>query len=342
MRLELGQGELLDNNFFVTISAQGITEAFAREMGQTLLVLVRELETFKGGLDLRRMHRIIVTTDMTTQLKELASLTASGAPITHTDEDYGVAVAKVLLLPKEEGIEILPVLHAEFVSPLTQSAKQVEIDNEDVHFALHLLHHELCHVHDDNKKLDALAPFILKHSYRGKDQYIRPTTDICWSEYIANRLSSSTASKKNINNMMQSFIDAIERTKPAIDEEISKYRTHEDTTHLLDLFQRHGVFLLTTAAYCLGYLDGLGVALGELDKKAEEALAGSYFEPTWQGMQKTLQEMHNTYPNGWTDLRVYDSLAEVIESYYATMGLILSTTDDGGCWLSVPFRQEKS
>lgn len=328
----------METDFMVTMSVQGVTEDFARTVGETLIRFVREFEVFEEGLDFRRMHQIIVTTDLAAQLDALSSRTASGTPITHTNEEYGVAVGKVLLLPRGEGIEILPVLHAGFVSLLTQTENQV--DQEDVQSALHLLHHELCHVHDDNKKLDALEPFILKHFYGGKDKYIRSLAERCWSEYIANRLSASTASQRSITEMTECLTDAIGRTKPVIDEEIRKYRFHGDTGQLMDLFQRHGAFLPTIAAYCLGYVDGLETSLEALDEKAGNALVGSYFELNWKGMHSALKEMHGSYLKGWKDLSAFDPLAEVIESYYEVMGLILTTTEAGGCWMDVPFRSE--
>ena len=37
---------------------------------------------------------------------------------------------------------------------------------------------------------------------------------------------------------------------------------------------------------------------------------------------------------------MYDDLAEVMESYYANMGMVLSTTDDGQAYADFPFRPE--
>lgn len=170
--------------------------------------------------------------------------------------------------------------------------------------------------------------------------YIRPLAEVCWSEYIATLLSCSTAGENDINGMTESFSDAVKRTKPEIDKEIISYRYHADLMKLLEAFGRHGEFLAKAAAYTLGYVDGLGKPLAELSENASELLAGSYFEPTWNSMHTALRNMLKVYPEGWTDLSIMDELAGAIEGYYADMGLILSTTDDGQAYLDVPFRPE--
>lgn len=170
--------------------------------------------------------------------------------------------------------------------------------------------------------------------------YIRPLAEVCWSEYIATLLSCSSAGENDINGMMESFADALKRTKPLIDEEILSYRHHADLMRLLETFGRHGEFLAKAAAYTLGYVDGLGKPLVELSKEASEGLSGSYFESTWKSMHNSLRNMLKVYPDGWLDLSIMDELAGTIENYYADMGLILSTTEDGQAYLNIPFRPD--
>lgn len=296
------------------------------------------LRTFIGAnepLDFRRMHRVIAAADFGGELAALSPSTASGNPITHTNEDYAVAVAKVLLLPRGEGIEILPVFNAYALIPLTKDPK-----SEEFRQILHLMHHELCHVHDDNKKLDAFPNVWLRHYYTGKDTYIRPLAEVCWSEYAANRMSSISAPDACVSAMTDSLAGAIQRTKSEVNREILSYRFHRNLTGLLDTFQRHGEFLPKAAAYVLGYMDGLQAPLDKLAPDVAEQLCGSYFEETWNAMRIAVEEMWRIYPSGWNDLSVYDHLAQALENYYATMGLILSTTEDGLAYVNVPLRPE--
>jgi nucleotide-binding universal stress UspA family protein len=320
----------------VQITVKGLENDFGNEIAHALDDLIKALA---DHLDFRRMRRIIVTTDFDGELKELSTQTASGNAITHTNEEYAVAVAKVMLLPLGEEYEIVPVINANIVSVLVAQNSE-DFDEDRCKDVIHYLHHEFCHVHDDNKKIDALREVMLNHRYVGKEIFIRPLAEICWSEYLANRLSSASATKTALSDMTTSFKEALIRTKPVIDKEIVSYRYHHDLNRLMDIFQRHGEFLVKSAAYVLGYLDGLGEPLSKLSAECDEKLNGSYFQHTWEAIHQALQEMHKIYPQGWKSLEVYDRLAEALEHYYAEMGLVLSTTNDGGAYVNVPFRSE--
>ena len=321
------------------IIIKGLPEDVGCAIGNAVATAVRTFKEADNDLDFRRMHRIVVTVDFAGELSELSAATVSGNTITHTNEDYAVAVAKVMIIPRGDEFEIVPVINANIAAALAQEDPE-SFDRERFRSALHFLHHELCHVHDDNKKIDAFASHLLRTRYSGKDKYIRPLAEVCWSEYIATLLSCSTAGENDINGMTESFADAVKRTKPEIDKEILSYRDHGDLLKLLDAFGRHGEFLAKAAAYTLGYVDGLGKSLAELSNEASEVLAGSYFESTWDSMHSSLKRMLQDYPDGWLDLSIMDELALTIENYYADMGLILSTTEDGQAYLHVPFRPE--
>jgi len=154
------------------------------------------------------MHQVIITADFAGELANLSQRTKSGRAITHTNEEYAAAVAKVLLLPRDREIEILAVFNARVLEGILDDPK-----TERFQWIYHLLHHEFCHVHDDNKKLDAMPEVWLNNYYSGKDIYIGPLAETCWSEYAANRLSASTACNACITAMVDSFAEALERTK---------------------------------------------------------------------------------------------------------------------------------
>ncbi len=323
------------------IIVKGLPDDIGCAIGNAVATAVKSFMEADNDLDFRRMHRIVVTADFAGELSELSAATASGNSITHTNEDYAVAVAKVMILPRDEEFEIIPVVNANIAAALAQEDPE-NFDKERFQSALHFLHHELCHVHDDNKKIDALKLHMLSTRYTGKDMYIRPLAEVCWSEYIATLLSSSTAGERDIEGITESFAEAIRRTKSEIDKEIISYRYHADLLKLLGVFGRHGEFLAKAAAYTLGYVDGFGKSLTDLSVEAADTLSGSYFEPTWNAMHSSLKRMLQEYPEGWQDLSIMDELALAIENYYVEMGLVLSTTEDGRVYLNVPFRPEST
>ncbi|MBK8465917.1 MAG: hypothetical protein IPL32_08810 [Chloracidobacterium sp.] len=318
------------------IVLKGMSDEIASIVSEAVAKTIHNIELANENLDLRRIERIIICTDFAGELQNLSASTASGNPITHTSEEYATAVAKVLLLPKNGDFEIVPVINANIIAILGLGDQ--EKDSDAIDYVTHLLHHELCHVHDDNKKIDAYRDDMLRTSYVGKDMFIRPLAEVSWSEYVANRLSSQSATTTAIELMTSSFIDALDRTKVLVDAEIKAYRHHADLERLLVFFQRHGEFLVKTASYVLGYVDGLQKPLETLSPIASKRISGSYFEETWQGLHVSLNDMYKEYPGNWKDLTVYDELTAVLETYYDNMGLVLSTTADNQAYLNVPFR----
>jgi len=316
------------------IRIKGLDDQIANKVGCMVSDIIKGLSEI-DRLDFRRMHKVIVAVDFAQELNEISKLTALGNPIVFTNEDYGIAVAKVLLLPHGSDYEIVPVFNADLLIKLTEDPA-----TEAFKLMFHLVHHELCHVHDDNKKLDILARVMLKKHYTGKDKYTGPLAECCWAEYFANFLSSCSASETSVSMMTDSLVNAIERTKSQIDAEIRSYRWHGDLDKLMSVFGRHGHFLITTAAYVLGYMDGLNKTLQELSPKAAACLTGSYFENTWQGLHPALREMRAIYPDGWKGLEVYAGIVKLLEDYYAIMGLFLSTAPDGQAYVKVPFTPE--
>ncbi len=322
------------------VIVKGLPEPAAQSIGEAVCLVANTLAQAGDGLDLRRMHRIVITTDFAGELAQLSASTASGNPITYTHEEYGIAVAKVVMLPhRDADPEILVVVDARLAASLAPEDQKGR-DSDELQTVVHLLHHELCHVHDNNKMIDAFPNDVLRSCYVGKDVFVRPLAELCWSEYIAHAMSSRTAPEEWLATTTGMLADAIARTKQVVDNQILSYRYHGDVDRLIQDFQRDGRFLLRMAAYTLGYTDGLDMSLSDLSPAAAQQLHGSYFEATWQALHEALKEMRGLWPDSWNDLSNYDNLAGVVEEYYATMGLVLSAVGDGQIHVRVPFRPE--
>jgi len=323
----------------IKLTIKGLDSELAHEFGKYINILLSLLNKPERGFDLRRMHRIIVTSDFASELVNFSNERGIGKPITHTNEKYGVAAAQVHILARGDDYEIVPIIDACLATALVDKdyANPIDLSQAD---AIHILHHEFCHVHDNNKKIDAFGPMLLNQSYVGKDKYCFPLSELCWSEYYANYLSCSSVSDEFLGKIKVSFIESIERAKSEINKEIVSYRMHGDIDQLLDIFARHGSFLPKIASYILGYLDGLQISFEELDSKAAKVLSGSYFEPTWTAMQKALRSMRDKYPDRWKSIAIYKGLSDVMDNYYSVMGLTLNNMEDGIVYVDVPLKPE--
>lgn len=325
----------MEADFVVSVS--GLEEAIANSVGGAVYGTVSQLEA-SCGLDLRRLHRVIVAADYGTALQELSSLTISARPIEYTSEEYARGFAKVLTLPNSGQTEVVVVLDATIGALLATISE--DSASEGFKLGLHLLHHELCHVCDANSKLDAFEVEMFTPKGDRKYAVVQPLGLACWDEYSANRQSVATVYEDSLSMMAGNLEDAVTRTKPLVDDCVLKYRSHADLDRLMSEFERHGGFLLRSAAYVLGYMDGLSVTLEQLAPDTERVLAGSYFEPVFLRLAEALREVDALPRAEWNSLSMFDALGDVVDEYYSAMGLELSLLEDGSLYVDIPFRPD--
>jgi len=319
----------------LNITVKGVEETLANRIGNAVLDTIRIIEGIDKNLDLRRMYQITVAADYAGELANTATCPENMA---YTNEEYAVGVSQVMTLQHEGNYEFVMVVNAGLAVDLVQDNEEGYRSDEFM-TTLHLFHHELCHVHDNNKKCDAIENM---YPEKAKDHFLLTLSHFAWCEYIANFLSSTTAKRPAIEMVLETFIDAVKRTKDDIDSEISDYRLHRDLNTLVGVFHRHGHFLAKSAAYVLGYMDGLDITLEKLSSEASEVLAGSYFEDTWDKMHDALKSMRSLYPDQWDSLEAFDQLNGVMDSYYSDMGMVLSNTEDNQLYMHIPFKPENT
>ena len=192
-----------------------IDEKLANAIGYSVIEAIKAFEEIDKEIDFRRMHRIIVTSDYAGELANLSSNPQSDDLVTHTNEEYAVGVAQVRTIPRGDSFEFVPVVNAQIAATLVQDNEE-GYKSDEFRTVLHLLHHELCHVHDNNKKCDVIK---VMRPDNEKDLFILPLADSSWTEYIANFLSCSTVTKGAIDMAYENLIGAIKRTKEDIDKE---------------------------------------------------------------------------------------------------------------------------
>ncbi len=314
----------------IEFTLKGLSEDLARRLADNIAGIIRLASTFDFPLDMRRLDRVIITDDLRAEFTSLSSET--GRNIGYTDEDYALCVAKVLSARQGDDVTMTLVINANIAARLL-SDKQ-----EDIKFALHLLHHELAHVHDNNMQVDAFPDEWMKKQLAGVAARTFPLAEVLWSEYFATRTTSWSASAEDVARHIGLFRDALERTKRLVDEAIVGYRLHSDLDRLLLEAARHADFLLKAAAYVLGYLDGQIDKKDQVSCEVEGLLTSSYFKPIWDRLAAELRHVHGIYPS-WSSLSIFDGLMEIVWDYFDILGLQFEDVPEG-VFVRVPFRPE--
>ena len=296
---------------------------------EAIIGVVRE-----QGLDLANFDAVIVTDDYDAEQARISKET--GKPVSYTNEEYVRGIAQVLKIRRHDGSFGMTVVMDR------TSADGLIGEHETARLlAIHLFHHELCHVHDDNKHRACLPDYFLKQAYTGTDQHFGPLTELIWSEYFANRHSCTTATNEVLSLYAKGLADTLPLTEQLVEEAVMTYQCHDsDLNTLIETATRHIRALLMLAAYVQGYIAGLNTTLEGFSTDLYRIVKDSYFWDTWQRIEEETEMMHATYPK-WSSPAVYDRHKKVVSDFFAQMGLVFSMLEDNTMYVDVPLDLEK-
>lgn len=298
----------------------------------------KEIELFvnvllHAGFDLRRLKRITITTDIISEINQLSKLPGKPINTTITNEHYAKAVGKLIKRNVDNDFEMYLFLDSQLVLPL---ALEVDDGGEAHTNSLHYLHHELAHVHDNNRQWDILGGSMMRASYTGTKMYTGLIAERVWAEYYANFISSQTASAGIVLEAIDAMCEAVSRVESETAVQIWLYRGHGDIDALMNWFSQHGHFLPIAASYVIGYLHGSQKNIEDYSPQAKGILENSKFGTLWDELNQTLEEMRKQYPKDWFGLESYSPLWEFGRHYYSAMGLELSSVSTDMVYVHVP------
>ncbi len=296
------------------LQINGIADSDSDTLANTIIEL---LERF-NDLDLRRLDSIIVTQNFERDIESLT--TTKNAHFKNRYINKKKTLAKVLTLPFENDFKFVLVMDSSFAQNLLN-----RVDNTMPYVdAVHVFHHELGHIHDNNNKIDKFKDQMQHSKYEGKNSILYPIAEVCWSEYIANFLSASSAKESMLPELVaNSFEVDIKQREQNIKTEVMAFKTNKTRTDLLHSMRDDIENLLKTASYVIGYMHGMNKSLEELSYDTDYVLEASYFKDIWEVLNYEFNSMLDVYPNGWMNLNIYRNLAFAIEAFFNQMGIVL-------------------
>ncbi|MCP4969587.1 MAG: hypothetical protein GY932_03195 [Arcobacter sp.] len=297
----------------INIKINGLTEQTSLKVRDSLVEIINQL----SFLDLRRFFNIIITSNFERDIESLSSSKKSlfkNRYRTTSNNTY----AMVITVPKDDDFELILVIKSEFVKSILKNHKTQSYKN-----SFHILHHELAHIHDNNNKIDSFKELMKKKSYQGIDSITYPISEICWSEYIANYLSSSSAKDTNYpKSMAKALLIQIKDTQFDVKTQLMAFKINKNRQDLIDNSIEKIKSLLKSASYLLGYLHGLNITLEELDEKINFQLEVSYFFDIYKAIEYEFYSLGNVYPNAFINLNIYRNLSFYIEGFLNQMGIV--------------------
>src|SRR3569833_2974613 len=164
-----------------------IISAFTDEQKEIVKQGIQSIiDQVAADLDLSNLEYFIVPTNFKTKLTQLQR--ERHLREGYTNEEHGLAVGKALQYEVNGELKFAIFVHWQVVNGL--------YNEETKQFNANLIHHELCHIHDENVKArDVGIEFVLE---LGRD--LRTTllvhADSTWSEYFAVKTAYSTTDLK--------------------------------------------------------------------------------------------------------------------------------------------------
>ena len=302
---------LLDN---INLQINGLNQKDAEALVKHITSLLQQF----SQLNLERLESILVTQ---TFEKDIETLTSDNNAIFKNKYlSRRQTLAKVLTLPTKEDFKFVLIMRSSYAKSFLDD-KNNTISYKD---AVHIFHHELGHIHDNNNKIAVFKEQMKHKRYEGKNAILYPIAEVCWSEYIANFISSSTAQESLMPEMVANALEVdIKEKEQNIKTMVMAFRSNKSRVDLLHSIKNEVESLLKTASYVIGYMHGMQKSLEELSYDSNYFLECSYFKDIWEVLIYELSSIHNVYPDGWMNLNIYQCLAFSIEAFFNQMGVVI-------------------
>lgn len=238
------------------------------------------------------------------------------ATIGYTNSGLGIGVGKTLAYLENDMFKTTIFLDPRLVAGI--------IDDSGRQSHTHIIHHELCHVHDDNEKYRVFGVCDIDDLFIHTDDMVKQLmythADNLWSEYIATKLSAGSRPDDH-HFYVKSLFAALSVTLPEIQDEITKFKTHSDIRELFGHLQLKISYLLKITGYFLGYCNAI---VGSIPPEFSEEIQSNYpyFEVPIVQLQTHLKLMEETY-GSWVDSSIFERLAEGVLLLWENLGIRL-------------------
>ncbi len=283
-------------------------------------------------LNVELLESFIVPNDFGKELTEFQLL--NGLTVEYTNDDTGRAFGKTLSYVNN-GKHCITVFIDKSI--LFHAFSD---NSETSKLAIHLIHHELCHVHDDIIRARLFGvDYIMKE--RGDfNEVLKIHANAIWAEFIATKLSISSiyvGYDMNIGYLFQ----IIDLEKDKCEQYIDEYRVSNDIDTLLNRIELSSFYVLRLACIVYGNLIGISEILDEnsyeeMKKSIDDKIAETYIKDIWIELGRILSVMNNEYPD-WNGEVHIENLSKIVLMTWNEMGIFPLETEEG-IYIEVPYQ----
>ncbi|PXZ04336.1 hypothetical protein [Gilliamella apicola] len=313
----------MENDLIISLKGFG-DENTANLIGNFTSTVIKELEK-EYKLNISKLKKILITYDFETALDEIAKEYGYESS-SYTNNEHVTAIAQLQPKLDNTGLysEFTLVLNITFFYELFNKDGSISFDN--ISNIIHMMHHELIHVHEKNEcKFDAGK---LVDEY---DNSILMTSIKSWSEFLANHMSSKTATPELIKKDLYNLETALIEVPKEIEFFVKKYKTgilSLDDMHF-NVTQR--IKLITSLyGYAFGYISAIEISPELYSSSLLDLLKTTKLSSLLKDLGKCFLELTNLFNQGeLSDYNMFENANKTVLSIYELFGLSLERQDKG-------------
>lgn len=303
-------------------ASAGEAEAF----GHTVALYARELSRH---INISSLDGITVTTEYEDALAKFDRGIKSTWIPKPTNEEYAVGAAMTLSALRGDVLKSHVFLHMGVAAGLQDP------QHPDFPLSLHTLAHELAHV-EINAAFDRAFPGVMLRRQCNTviENFHWQVIGAAWDEYAATLISAGIG-HDHTDGYENTFLRVLSLTRDNANAKIREYRRHGDTDRVLgEVYGAYGN-LLKYAAYHLGNLAGLGIALGEREATAQ-GLRDSWFAPHFERLRDTCEVLASSFGR-WEDQENFLRIGRILDDMVREGGVFVTLGEGPGCYVDIPF-----
>ncbi|GLS89088.1 hypothetical protein GCM10007916_01550 [Psychromonas marina] len=302
----------------LNISLQGFNnEDDAQKIGNLALEVIKALET-EHQLNIVKLKKVVVSFDFPSALAQIAEEFNHQSLPTFTDSKQAIAIAQLLSKPADNGrlSEYALVLSISFFSEIITTDGAISFDN--IAPIIHRIHHELIHVHEHNE--NSLDNSKIIDDY---DDALLMTGKRAWSEYLANYMSSSTATDDCIHDVLNTLETVLSEVPIEIEDLVYRYQIK-----LLPLAEMHYKvterikLIANMYGYAQGYIQALDIDMEAHFPKLQHLQSSSKLASPLSDLGEAIDSIKAKFEeHGLDHYNDFNSATSAIAEMYSAFGL---------------------
>jgi hypothetical protein len=307
------------------IIIESINEVDDEDRNQMKLELEKLIPQLSSNLNLHLLQSIFIPQDFGRTVTNFQE--AHGLEVGYTNYEKGLAAAKTIKYIHEGHVKIAIFIQQRVFLAL--------FSPETSQFAINIIHHELCHVHDEYNQIKMIkfAEEMEKHEVSYLENVLLSHSIIVWEEYFAPRMSANSLPKDS-DLYVPYLLELISYTEANVKEKINSYRNHGNVPQLFVEIQELTNPLLKIAATVLGNVHGLRLENNKIMEIIDSAIKDTFFYPIWTNLLPSLLKLYDNYPN-WKSINVLNELNNLVLQTWNELGIYPKDEGDQA-YINVP------